>query len=84
MPELARAMRIPKGVAVKLNKVVYGLVEAAIEWYPTVSEVMAEQGWTRIRMDPCVWVFYGDYHGKSNEHSLEVLAPHRSGQQVGK
>ena len=82
VPELAKAMGLPEKTAAKLRKAVYGLVEAAIEWYLTVSEVMAEQGWTRMKMDPCVWVLYGDNHGHCSSKSREALAQHFAGQQV--
>ncbi|CAK0867406.1 unnamed protein product [Prorocentrum cordatum] len=71
--ELATALGLPEGVAMRLWKAVYGLVEAAIEWFMTVSEALAEFGWTQMKMDPCVWVLYGDAHGRGNSFTKEAL-----------
>ncbi|CAK0870312.1 unnamed protein product [Prorocentrum cordatum] len=71
--ELAAALGMPEGVAMRLRKAVYGLVEAAIEWFMTVSEALEEFGWTQMKMDPCAWVLYGDAHGKDNSFTKEAL-----------
>ncbi|CAK0841524.1 unnamed protein product [Prorocentrum cordatum] len=71
--EHAAALGMPEGVAMRLRKAVYGLVEAAIEWFMTVSEALAEFGWTQMKMDPCVWVLYGDGHGRDNGFTKEAL-----------
>ncbi|CAK0871003.1 unnamed protein product, partial [Prorocentrum cordatum] len=71
--ELAAALGMPEGVAMRLRKAVYGLVEAAIEWFMTVSEALEEFGWTQMKMDPCVWVLYGDAPGKDNGFTKEAL-----------
>ncbi|CAK0895531.1 unnamed protein product, partial [Prorocentrum cordatum] len=71
--ELAAALGMPEGVAMRLRKAVYGLVEAAIEWFMTVSEALEEFGWAQMKMDPCVWVLYGDAHGKDTSFTKEAL-----------
>ena len=71
--ELAAALGLTEGTAMRLRKAVYGLVEAAIEWFMTVSEVLEEFGWTQMKMDPCVWVLYGDAHGQDNRFTKEAL-----------
>ena len=71
--ELAAALGVPEGTAMRLRKAVYGLVEAAIEWFMTVSEALEEFGWTQMKMDPCVWVLYGDAHGKNTSFTKEAL-----------
>ncbi|CAK0883594.1 unnamed protein product, partial [Prorocentrum cordatum] len=71
VPELAGAMGVPEGAAAKLEKAARGLVEAAIDWYMTVSEVWAEQGWARVEMDPRAWVLRGKDHGNAMECPVE-------------
>ncbi|CAK0910059.1 unnamed protein product [Prorocentrum cordatum] len=71
--ELAVALGMPKGVAMRLRKAVYGLVEAAIEWFMTVSEALEEFGWTQMKMDPCVLVLYGQSHGQDTSFTKEAL-----------
>ncbi|CAK0792341.1 unnamed protein product, partial [Prorocentrum cordatum] len=71
--ELAVALGMPEGVAMRLRKAVYGLVEAAIEWCMTVSEALEEFGWTQMKMDPCVWVLYGQSHCQDNSFTKEAL-----------
>ncbi|CAK0796441.1 unnamed protein product [Prorocentrum cordatum] len=71
--ELATALGLPEGVAMRLRKAVYGLVEAAIEWFMTVGEALTKFGWTQMKMDPCVWVLYGDAHGRDNSFNKEAL-----------
>ncbi|CAK0890632.1 unnamed protein product [Prorocentrum cordatum] len=71
--ELATALGLPEGVAMRVWKAVHGLVEAAIEWFMTVSEALTEFGWTHMNMDPCVWVLYGDAHGRDNSFTKEAL-----------
>ncbi|CAK0829393.1 unnamed protein product, partial [Prorocentrum cordatum] len=71
--ELAAALGLPEGVAMRLRKAVYGHVEAAIEWFMTVSEALEEFGWTQMKMDPCARVLYGDAHGKDNGFTKEAL-----------
>ncbi|CAK0795871.1 unnamed protein product [Prorocentrum cordatum] len=72
-PELAKAMGVPEGAAAKLRQAVRGLVEAAIEWFLIVSEVVAEQGWARAKIDPCAWVLRGEDHGNDREHAQSSL-----------
>eukprot|EP00959_Pyramimonas_sp_CCMP1952_P024488 514207-Pyramimonas_sp.AAC.1 len=62
--ELATALGVSEGAAMRLRKAVRGLVEAAIEWFMTVSEDLEEFGWTKMKMDPCARALYGDAHGQ--------------------
>ncbi|CAK0792580.1 unnamed protein product, partial [Prorocentrum cordatum] len=71
--ELAVALGVPEGVAMRLRKAVYGLVEAAIEWFMTVSEALEEFGWTQMKMDPRVWVLHGQSHGQDTRFTKEAL-----------
>ncbi|CAE7735651.1 unnamed protein product, partial [Symbiodinium sp. KB8] len=41
----------------KLRKACYGLVDAPLEWYKTVSDFLAELGLERLWSDACTWVW---------------------------
>jgi hypothetical protein len=45
VPELAKALDVPIGDAVRLLKSSYGLVDAPWEWYLTVIETLKRLGW---------------------------------------
>ena len=57
-PEICKALNIPEGMATRLTKACYGLVEAPLEWYLTVSAFLSDLGFRRLYSDPCAWVFY--------------------------
>eukprot|EP00959_Pyramimonas_sp_CCMP1952_P047470 990722-Pyramimonas_sp.AAC.1 len=59
--------------AMRLRKAVHGLVEAAIEWFMTVSEALEEFGWAQMRMDLCAWALRGDAHGQGDRFAGEAL-----------
>eukprot|EP00969_Alexandrium_andersonii_P249482 11025880-Alexandrium_andersonii.AAC.1 len=40
----------------RLRKAAYGLVEAPVERYLSISTTLAEHGWRRLRSDPCCWI----------------------------
>ena len=56
-PEICAAMQIPPGSITKLRKACYGLVDAPLEWYRTVSEYFQELGLVRLWSDACVWAW---------------------------
>ena len=57
VPELATALQIPVGQAVKLLKAAYGLASAPREWYLDVAHVLEQDcGMSRLRCEPCIWV----------------------------
>ena len=51
--ELAAALNVSLGEIMKLKKAAYGLVEAPVEWYISLSTVLTEHGWRRLKYDPC-------------------------------
>ncbi|CAK0873360.1 unnamed protein product [Prorocentrum cordatum] len=81
--ELAVALGMPEGVAMRLRKAVYGLVEAAIEWFMTVGEALEEFGWTQMKMDPCVWVLYGQSRGQGASFTKEALGQFTGSEVMG-
>ncbi|CAK0839942.1 unnamed protein product, partial [Prorocentrum cordatum] len=71
--ELAVALGMLEGVAMRLRKAGYGLVEAAIEWFMTVGEALEEFGWTQMKMDPCVLALHGQSHGQDTSFTKEAM-----------
>ena len=57
VPELAAALNISPGTAVKLRKSAYGMVDAPLEWYLTVVGRLVDLRWVRIESDPCMFLF---------------------------
>ena len=55
-PEICEAMSIPAGTVTKMKRACYGVVDAPLEWYRTVSEFLAELGFERQWSDACSWV----------------------------
>ena len=56
VPELAAALNVSPGEVMKSKKAAYGLVEAPVEWYISISTVLKEHGWRRLKSDPCYWI----------------------------
>ena len=56
VPELAAALDVAPGEIMKLKRAAYGLVEAPVEWYMSISTVLKEHGWRRLKSDPCCWI----------------------------
>ncbi|OLQ04719.1 Retrovirus-related Pol polyprotein from transposon TNT 1-94 [Symbiodinium microadriaticum] len=60
--EICSAMNLPAGSVVRLRKACYGLVDAPLEWYRTVSEFLVAQGMERCWSDACTWVLRKEGH----------------------
>ena len=56
VPELAAALNMSPCGFMKLKKAAYGLVEASVVWYVSMSTVLKEHGWRRLKFDPCCWI----------------------------
>ena len=56
VPELAAALDVAPGEIMKLKKAAYWLVEAPVEWYISISTVLKEHGWRRLKSDLCCWI----------------------------
>ena len=50
-------MGIPPNSVTRLRKACYGLVEAPLEWYRTISEFLESLGLTRLWSDACCWIW---------------------------
>ncbi|CAE7201192.1 RE2 [Symbiodinium sp. CCMP2592] len=59
-PEICEAMNIPVGSITRLKRACYGLVDAPLEWYRTVSEFLEGLGMERLWSDSCAWVWRKD------------------------
>ncbi|CAE7422915.1 RE1 [Symbiodinium sp. CCMP2592] len=55
--EICDAMNIPRGSITRLKRACYGLVDAPLEWYRTVSEFLSSLGLERLWSDACAWVW---------------------------
>ena len=53
--EILQAMGLKEGEIVKVNRGCYGLVDAPLEWYKTISEYLASLGLVKSWSDPCCW-----------------------------
>ncbi|CAE7735180.1 RE1, partial [Symbiodinium sp. CCMP2456] len=56
-PEILQQMGLPDGSITRLRKACYGLVDAPLEWYKTVSDFLASLGLERLWSDACTWVW---------------------------
>ncbi|CAE7216023.1 RE1 [Symbiodinium sp. CCMP2592] len=55
--EICQAMGLKAGTITRLRRACYGLVDAPLEWYRTVSEFFEEIGLTRSWSDACCWTY---------------------------
>ena len=55
--EICEIMKIPEGSVTKLKKACYGLVDAPLEWFLTVSDFLVSLGFERCVSDPCCFKY---------------------------
>ena len=55
--EILESMGLPPESMTRVKRACYGLVDAPLEWYRTVSNYFDSLGMTRTWSDPCCWVF---------------------------
>ena len=55
--EILTAMGLSEGDIVRVRRGCYGLVDAPLEWYRTVSEFFATLGLLKSWSDPCCWLW---------------------------
>ena len=55
--EILESMGLPPESMTRVKRACYGLVDAPLEWYRTVSSYFDSLGMTRTWSDPCCWVF---------------------------
>ena len=54
-PEICKAMGLEPGEITKVKRGCYGLVDAPLEWYRSISEYLLEIGLVKSWADPCCW-----------------------------
>ena len=59
------------GMVTKLNKSVYGLVDAPLQWYEALNEDIVAIGGVRLPYDKCAWMWYAD-----DDSLLAMLCAH--------
>ncbi|CAE7317363.1 RE1 [Symbiodinium sp. CCMP2456] len=74
-PEICEAMGIEAGSVTRLRRACYGLVDAPLEWYRTVTEFLESLGLQRLWSDPCAWVWrpQGELRGMISGHVDDFL-----------
>ena len=57
-PEICQAMGLSPGSITRLRRACYGLVDAPLEWYKTIADVLEnELDMVRSWSDPCLWTW---------------------------
>ena len=69
-PEILEAMGLGKEEIVKVKRGCYGLVDAPLEWYRSISEYLQSLGLVKSWADPCCWFW------KPNGKLRAVVAGH--------
>ena len=64
MAEVAHALGVPVGSAVKIVKAVYGLGNAPRSWFYTVHRKLTQLGGRQSTSEPCIWTFTDPETGK--------------------
>ncbi|OLQ08926.1 Copia protein [Symbiodinium microadriaticum] len=75
-PEICQAMGLSPGSITRLRRACYGLVDAPLEWYKTIAEVLeTELGMIRSWSDPCLrmWRPNGEIRGAISGHVDDFL-----------
>ena len=55
--EICQAMGLEKGSITRVRRGCYGLVDAPLEWYRSVSEFLDSLGLIKSWSDPCTWLW---------------------------
>ena len=56
--EICQALGVPESTITKLQRAAYGLVEAPLWWYKSVSKFLESLGYARLMSEPCIWVYF--------------------------
>ena len=73
--EICEAMSLPENSVVRVKKACYGLVDAPLEWYRSISEFFLQLGFRKCWSDPCCWVLEKNQrlHGLVSGHVDDFL-----------
>ena len=55
--EICQAMGLDSGSITRVREGCYGLVDAPLEWYRTISELLDSLGVVKLWSDPCCWMW---------------------------
>ncbi|CAE6916941.1 RE1 [Symbiodinium sp. CCMP2592] len=58
LPEICAALGVPEQSTMLLTKAAYGLVEAPIQWFLSISRFLESIGGEQQLSDPCCWSFF--------------------------
>ena len=58
--EICEAMGLPPNSLTKVKKACYGLVDAPLEWYRSISAFLAKLGFKKCWSDPCSWILVAE------------------------
>ena len=67
--------RVP-GVIWKLKKTVYGLVDASRGFYLNLSGELAERGCEKSKMDPAMFLYFGEKNDEVSKEPSGVAVTH--------
>lgn len=69
-PEICKEMGLEPGEIMRVKRGCYGLVDAPLEWYRSISEYLLEIGLVKSWADPCCWFW------KPNNELKGMIAGH--------
>ena len=74
-PEILEAMGLPPNSVTRLKRACYGLVDAPLEWFRTVSDFLGTLGMERTWSDACCWTWRvkGELRGVISGHVDDFL-----------
>ena len=58
--EICKAMNLPEESVTKVRRACYGLVDAPLEWYRSISAFFSQLGLKKLWSDPCCWILVRD------------------------
>ena len=73
--EICQAMGLAPGSVTKVKKACYGLVDAPLEWYRSISSYFTSLGLKKCWSDPCCWtlVHEGQLRGIITGHGISCF-----------
>eukprot|EP00435_Cladocopium_sp_Y103_P051539 s2061_g16.t1 len=75
LPNHLRAMGLPEESVTKVQRACYGLVDAPLEWYRSISAFFEQLGLQKLWSDPCCWILVrgGELRGIISGHVDDFL-----------
>ena len=73
--EICKAMGLPEESVTKVQRACYGLVDAPLEWYRSISSFFEQLGLRKLWSDPCCWILVrgGELRGIISGHVDDFL-----------